>query len=333
MLESPLVYACWNLDDSVLFQSSSGGMFSVIADKILLQNGVVFGVAYSDSMRVCHQYVETRNKLDRLRKSKYVQSDIGDSFRSAKKFLEDGRPVLFTGTPCQIAGLYTFVGKQKYDHLLTCDLICHGVPSPGVFERYITWRSKQFRSTITQCVMRSKKYGWDSFFMQLLFENNTSKAIPAAEDPFFRGFLTNMFLRRSCYQCRYTSPKRLGDFTLADFWGIGKKVPFPHDTKNGVSLLLVNTVTAEELLKEVRPSIFCEERTLEEAMAGNPVMYKSSAPNPKRDAFFSDYQKLPFEELVKKYLTPAKPKLTLRSFVKKFLPQRILNLGKKLLRR
>jgi len=315
---SPDVYACWSLDDEIRMQSSSGGLFSVIANEILERGGVVFGALFDETLKVRHDFAESEEKLSRFRTSKYVQSEIGDSYQKVKFFLGQNRVVLFTGTPCQIAGLYSYLGNLRdHPNLTTCDLICHGVPSPKVFDSYLQWLKKKLKISITDLRMRDKSHAWrPSHSIRIILSDATDLLILSHKDPFLFGFAKDMFTRPSCHICCFAKEYRYGDFTLADFWDIGKTVPFAYDTKRGVSLLLVNSDKGHVFFDTIKHHIFYEKRTMEEARQGNPMLYRPSYPHPKRERFFRDYHQYPFELVVKKYL---RPKLNVTGKIKKLL--------------
>jgi coenzyme F420-reducing hydrogenase beta subunit len=211
---------------------------------------------------------------------------------------------LFTGTPCQIAGLYAFLEGDIYENLITCDLICHGVPSPGVFRKYIDYVENREHAKIISIEMRTKKNGWNSVFdMRFVFDNLKEVEINNAfNDVYMNGFLFNLYLRKSCYNCKYAKTPRESDITLADFWGIGKESPYNHPTKQGVSLVLVNSNKGKNLFELCKDDLFFEKRTLEEAKKGNAMLVQRQYINPYREHFFIDYQKKSFEHLIPIYL-------------------------------
>ena len=221
------VYSGWSSNETVRISSSSGGAFTEIARPILEQGGVVFGCGLDENLQAYHTYVESMDELaDKLRGSKYVQSRIGNSYSQAKDFLKQGRKVLFSGTPCQIAGLKNYL-RRDYDNLITVDLICHGVPSPMLFEDYKNFMQERENMKLTDVSFRCKKSSWIFYNMTLKghVEKSSAPKIYIGryyEDPYIRGFLSDIFLRPSCHQCHFTSTKRCSDFTIADWWGYSK---------------------------------------------------------------------------------------------------------------
>lgn len=314
--KSPVVYAAWSKDEELLNKSSSGGIFGVLAMYIIQNKGVVFGAVYNEDLSVSHVKAESLKELDKMHGSKYVQSNIGESFKHVKEYLEGNRYVLFTGTPCQIAGLYGFLGGDKFDNLITCDLVCHGVPSPGVFRSYINYLETKKSAKVTGIEMRSKKNGWmQGSGINLTFNKDKKIRIyPPTKDPYINGFMYSTFLRKSCYDCKFAETPRESDITIGDFWGIGDDTPFNHPIKQGVSLILINSEKGQWLFKQCNVNIRSEMRTLDEAKKGNSMLSQHQYINPYREQFFADYQTKSFKELILIYL---KRRQNCKNFLKK----------------
>ncbi|BES66458.1 Coenzyme F420 hydrogenase/dehydrogenase, beta subunit C-terminal domain [Gottschalkiaceae bacterium SANA] len=308
MVESnPKSYACLNNDEDVRLDSSSGGMFTLIAEKIIDLGGVVFGAGFNDEFEVKHSYVEAKERLWQLRGSKYVQSKIGDSYQQAKKFLDSKRGVLFTGTPCQIAGLQSYLGKS-YSNLITIDIICHGVPSPEIWRKYVEFRESRAESRVKRIDFRQKDEGWKRYSVLFLFKNNTEYRQNLHKDLYMRAFLKDVCLRPSCYDCKFKGLNRQSDITLADFWGIQNMLPEMDDDK-GTSLIFVNSESGQSVFNEIKDGMIYKEVDLEEAVKYNSAAIKSSQYNAKRDMFMAEKDNLSFDRLVKKNCTD---KLTIR---------------------
>ena len=210
-------YAVINKDDEVRAQSSSGGVFFPLAKWVIEQGGVVFGARWNDKWEVVHDYAEDLDGVKAFMRSKYVQSVVGDTLRQAKQFLDADRWVLYSGTPCQLGGLRAYLGKE-YEKLIQVDLICHGVPSPGVWRGYL--KDYFGKEEILEINFRDKREGWINF--QTVIKTTTCEVCQKQmENPYFRGFLTNVYLRNSCYNCRFRQNHRASDITLADYWGGG----------------------------------------------------------------------------------------------------------------
>ena len=313
---APVAYAAYNIDEKTRLESSSGGIFSLLAQKILSDGGVVFGASFNDRFEVEHIAVDPVDDLYKLRGSKYVQSRIGDSYQQAKRFLENGRTVLFTGTPCQIGGLKSFLGKE-YDRLYTQDIICHGVPSPMVWQRYVKFREKKAASSTRRTFSRHKKYGWKMFSVQFEFTNCTEYIQAHSVDLYMTSFLRNWSLRPSCYDCHFKSLQRQADITLADFWGIQNVAPEMDDDK-GTSLVLIHSEKGERLWDSVAEQMVFRSVSVEQAIQYNSSAVQSVAEPPNRAAFLKAIRKRDFEKTVQKYTRQKK------RFTFKKIPQRVL---------
>ena len=301
-------YSGWSSSETVRLSSSSGGAFTEIARPVIEAGGVVFGCGLDDKLQAVHMYVEDMKSLaEKLSGSKYVQSRIGNTYQQAKVFLKSGRKVLFSGTPCQIAGLRNFLRKD-YDNLITVDLICHGVPSPLIFEDYKRYMEQTKGFKITDVKFRCKKSSWIFFNMTLtghVEKNTKEKSYYGAyyEDPYIRGFLRDNFLRPSCYQCKFTKTERASDFTIADWWGYKKRSKDDNGFRyKGVSLILVNTEKARKMFRSLNLDV--RERTMEEAKNTNPSLARSYSIPRQREQFWEDHRTMCFSELVKKYMYP-----------------------------
>lgn len=297
--------ACWTKVTSDRKKSSSGGAFSVLARKVLSQNGVVFGATMSKDLKVHHIGIEKAEDLPRLQGSKYVQSYLGDTYAQVRNYLKDGRLVLFTGTPCQVGGLLTFL-RKKYENLITCDMVCHGVPSQRAFDAFCerthlsgTCEGISFRFTegwgfqLAREYVLTKAGGYD-------FAKVKRKPVSPSKAWYMRAFNKSLLFNEACYTCPYAQVGRVSDFTMADYWGLGVKAPFNHPTYQGISMLLVNTPKAVELLNELA-DLFYEERDLQEAIVGNYNLTHSSVRPDNRDAFIAELFDMKNKDLVKKY--------------------------------
>lgn len=298
----PQAFAAWNINDGVRIASSSGGIFTIIAEWIISNEGVVFGAGYDENFNVVHMEITTPKDLAQLRGSKYVQSDIGESYKKAKFHLENNKIVLFTGTPCQIAGLHNYLDKD-YPNLYTCDLVCHGVPSPKVFGKYKKFLEDKYNSKIQSISFRDKKYGWKTYSLSIKFSNGNEYKKNVKEDPFLLGFLKNYYLRPSCYTCPYSKIPRSADITLGDYWGIGGKYP-DLDDNMGVSLLLINSEKGIFLLESFKEKLEIYEGDLEHAIKHNPCIVKPVNKPKERDKFFDDFNSKEFSYVIKKYMSP-----------------------------
>ncbi|NCB44901.1 MAG: 4Fe-4S dicluster domain-containing protein [Clostridia bacterium] len=300
-LPEPLVYAGWNLDEEVRRQSSSGGVFTVLAEHILKQGGIVVGASFvQNCTKVEHVVVDSLEELPRLRKSKYVQSSIPLAvYHTIKKRLLSGNKVLFTGTPCQVAALRNFFSK-KDENLYTCDLICFGIPSPGWYRRYVEKLCQREKENLVAINMRSKHDGWKKYGVCEEYETKT-KFFNLHQSIWSHSFLKKCTHRYSCFECKYARLEREGDITLGDFWGVKDKYPQYDEDDKGTSLLLVNSTKGETLLNECSKNLFLGKADLEHALIRNQKLLKSSPVPDERKSFLYDSTNLSLEELKKKY--------------------------------
>jgi hypothetical protein len=297
--KSPLnVYAAKSLDLQLKIESSSGGIFSLISEYILKRQGVVFGAKFDSEWNVVHDYTETIEGLAAFRKSKYVQSNLGDSFLKVKSFLSSGRLVLFSGTPCQIAGLKRFLNKH-YENLLLIDVVCHGVPSPKIWKMYLNDLIKKEnvrrneRYTIFDIVdidFRNKKKGWKNFCFELsLMHQNGIRCIlePHYLNVFMKGFFRDIYIRPSCTKCVFKSGRSGSDITLGDFWGISLKNP-TFDDDWGVSLALVNTSSGKKYFESLEVEKIEVDYSF--ALETHKSLYSSVSAHKNKTIFFNKLQ-------------------------------------------
>lgn len=298
------VYAAINPDEVVRMQSSSGGIFTMLAESVIEEGGIVFGARFDEKWEVMHDYTETKEGLAAFRGSKYVQSRIGNSYQQAKQFLQAGRKVLFSGTPCQVAGLKHFLRKE-YDNLWTIDVVCHGVPSPLVWRRYLNdfilclegaagkntvLSSLKGNPVLTGLNFRDKQTGWKKYGFVALgmsadkADQNSVSSLNSQDimlrhetldkNLFMQVFLKNLCLRPSCADCPAKSGKSGSDITIADFWGINRYLPDLDDDR-GTSLVLINTDRGMAYFEQVQRNVKYTETAYEQALAGNPSIEHS----------------------------------------------------------
>ena len=277
-------YAAINKDDEVRAQSSSGGVFFPLAQWVINQGGVVFGARWNDKWEVVHDYAEDIEGVKAFMRSKYVQSVVGDTLKQAKAFLEAGRWVLYSGTPCQIGGLKAYLGKE-YDKLVTVDLICHGVPSPGVWRSYL--KDYVGNDQILSINFRDKSEGWLGFqFFTTTTTTTTTRRDKQMENPYFRGFLLNVYLRNSCYDCRFRQYHRASDITIADYWGVNEVCPEMHDDK-GTSIVFAHSEIGSKILREISTGMRIIEQEKSIAIMRNQGMeYNESKPKSREFYLF-----------------------------------------------
>lgn len=312
------VLAAQNQNEKIRLESSSGGIFTSLAEQIIADGGIVFGACFNKTWEVEHCWTDNYDGLKKFRGSKYVQSHIGKSFKEAKSFLKDGREVLFSGTPCQIAGLKQYLRKD-YDNLYTIDFICHGVPSPMVWRKYLQEEiARQCeKNTVSHSAIstkdalikgichRDKSNGWKkySFALQLSVptgngENSVSLCINANENPFLKGFLCDLYLRPSCHHCAFRCGRSGSDLTIADLWGCQEVYPQMNDNKGTSAIYMYNERMPKSLSWNVAEIPF------ENAISHNPSWLKSTLRRQNRDLFFKTLQSnpdIPIIPLILKY--------------------------------
>ncbi|GMB01661.1 Coenzyme F420 hydrogenase/dehydrogenase, beta subunit C-terminal domain [Pelosinus sp. IPA-1] len=294
----PTAYACQIEDDQIRQQSSSGGVFTIVAASVLANHGVVFGAGFDREFNVLHSSVDSIDDLSNFRGSKYVQSCIGNTYEQAKNFLNQGRQVLFSGTPCQIAGFKSYLGKE-YEGVVCVDIICHGVPSPLVWEQYRN--NLKNNNELMSISFRDKAFGWKRFSLKITYKNDEEYIKDLKSDAFMQGFLKNVYLRPSCYNCSFKTLARQSDITLADFWGIENILPSFDDDK-GTSLILVNSNKGKEIFLAAAKQMKYEKIDIDHAIRYNSAAIKSVDYNPKRDKFFRELpESTDISQLIGKY--------------------------------
>lgn len=299
---TPRAYACRNLNEKIRLQSSSGGVFTLLAERVIADNGVVFGARFTEDFSVIHDWVDTAEELAGFRGSKYVQSKIGTAYRDCQNILREERTVLFTGTPCQIGGLKTFLGKE-YNNLICVDFICHGVPSPALWKKYVTEQETQAASQVVRTAFRRKDCGWKRFSLAFTFENASEYRATLDKDPYMLLFLRNVCLRPSCYECSFKTLNRASDITLADFWGIQNVMP-DMDDDTGTSLVLVHSDVGMKLIAALS-GLEAREVPAVDSVQSNQSMISSVERPVKRDTFFIDMDSMDFKKLLQKYTTDS----------------------------
>ncbi len=319
----PAAFAAWNRAEDVRKDSTSGGVFSLLAEYVLECGGVVFGAAMDGHQHLRHTACFRKEDLWRMRGAKYVQSDLGDCYLEVKHWLES-RLVLFSGTPCQVDGLYRYLGSRP-ENLVTCDLVCHGVPSPGVWEDMVRSIERRKGKTVQAVRFRNKVTGWKDSHFTVVYSDGSVDSAPLFATEYGHAFGRALFLRPSCYRCAYTSAARVGDFTLGDFWGL-RSDELPEQQEKGVSLLLVNTAHGSHLFDQL--PMAKEKFPLERAIAGNPRLASPITQPADRPAFFAAYALEPFDQVRKRFF--ALRPLPVRAAAKLLSPEVKEKLRKKI---
>ena len=313
------VYAFRDKNNEQIMRSASGGVGALAAQSIIEKSGAVYGVAYDELFNVKHIRIDNVDNLPMIQSSKYVQSDTNDSYSQALKDLKDGRIVLYTGTPCQIAGLYAFLGGD-HQNLYTIDLICHGVPSPKFFKKYLEYQNKQTTGRVIYFNFRSKdKRGWGTQY--LLKTKTKTKTKTLSLDRYGKHFMAGDCYRECCYQCTYANIHHVGDLTIGDFWGIGKSHPEFYSEK-GVSSVFINTEKGQELFDEIKDNAWVIDATLEEAMVKQGNLVHPTKRPVERDTFYKNLDRDDF-------IDNLKVGLQLKNRIKSILPRDMVRFMKR----
>ncbi|MCD7903556.1 MAG: Coenzyme F420 hydrogenase/dehydrogenase, beta subunit C-terminal domain [Oscillospiraceae bacterium] len=316
------VYACYNRNDDIRSKSSSGGIYYLLAREVLCNGGVVFAACY-DGLDVTHKRIDDENALLDSLGSKYMPSELADTFTAVKNELINGRTVLFTGIPCQCGGLLSYMKNCNTDctNLITVDVICHGVPSKKAWNSYCDSLSATGFNMLS-VNMRDKSSGWKSYSWRLTDTKGTSRTQRNADNPYMKGFISDIYLHPSCSNCRFKGIERNTDITLGDYWEVNKVQPDVDDDK-GTSLVIVHSAAGQELFDAVSESVVRTSALVEEAVKHNPSVVTSSVVSDKRTDFFrrlaegEDFCDI-VEELTKKPVS-VQMKRKAKSMIKKIV--------------
>ena len=298
-VEADKVYAAWSRDEAVRCGSSSGGVFYELARKVISEGGVVCG-AVREGSRVFHRCADSLSGIEAMRGSKYVQSRIGESYREVASHLKAGRQVLFSGTPCQVAGLRASLGPKDHPGLLTIDLVCHGVPSSSLFASYLEQLQKKYGPQAAESFLFRRTDKWSH---QPEIRTGGKRRLLSGRDASFMGlYLEGFLFRESCYHCPFARRERVGDLTLGDFWGIGDKVPFEADPSRGCSLVMVGSETGARWLELTGDRLFLRERTLEETLSLNTNLSAPAVRPPQRGDIYGQIARRGFARVYRPVL-------------------------------
>ena len=314
------VFAAVNKNMRVRWNSTSGGAYTALAEAMLEQGGYVSGAIYNDGFTGVHNYISNNPEdLEKLRSSKYLQSNAEGIFREIKDLLVKGEKVLACGTPCQMTALRSFLRKD-YDNLIIIDFICRGVNSPKVYRAYLDSLEKKFGSRVVYVKAKNKELGWRNLTRKVTFENGKSYYGIHMQDDFRRGYHTNVYCRPSCYDCQFKDFPRISDITIADYWGI-EKVDKNLDMNIGTSMILLNSNKGIAFFESVKEKLEYRETSFESILGGNIALKKSIEPAKiDRNAFFKDLDENDFDYVTQKYFPlkkSTKRQITLRFIVDK----------------
>ncbi len=292
-----MCYAAYNNDIEIRKNSSSGGVFYSLAKEILDQSGIVIGATFDNQLHLVHKVIYDYKEISLLMGSKYIQSDLNDIFKYIQSVIED-KMVLFVGTPCQVAGLRAFL-KKDYEKLICIDLICHGVPSPKLFSKYINEIAKRNNAKVINYNFRDKCSGWENYSNTVSFENDKFTQLHK-NNAFMKLFLSDSALRESCYNCKFKLENKYSDITLGDFWGVSK-IHYDMYNSQGVSAVILNTEKGVEIFEKIKKEFKFKQCCLDDIVSCNPALKTSMIRPKKRDEFFFDMENFSIDELVKKY--------------------------------
>ena len=294
--EKPSIYAAWSKDNFTRLDSTSGGIFSELARVIYEKKGYVCGAIFNNENLVEHKLSNNIKDLDNIRSSKYLQSDIDDIFKKIKEKLIDNKLVLMCGSPCQIAGLYNFLGKD-YENLYTCDFICRGMNSPKIFKGYIKSLENKYKSKVKKIKFKNKIHGWHNFSTRIDFENGKTYIGGRYVDSYMVGYLKyNAFMRPACYDCKFKGLPKKSDITLADFWGIENIAP-EMDENKGTSMILINSEKGKELFNKISQKIIFKEIKSDKIFNENICNISSPKITSSRKKVFENIDKMTYDEL------------------------------------
>lgn len=303
-LPKSICYAAEHKNMEVVFDSTSGGLFSALADIMYKKGGYVGGAVFNEDFSVSHFISNDKKDLPRLRSSKYLQSNLEGFYKQVKDLLKAGEFVLVCGSPCQMAALRSYL-KIEYDNLIIADFVCRGINSPKVWKKYLDSFEERYGSKVVYCKAKSKEYGWRNLTQKVILANGDTYYETKDQNNFSKGYLqTNAYCRPSCYDCKFKGYPRISDITLADFWGI-EKVNKEMDKNLGTSLVMINSKKGAEYFEQVKSRILYQSVTLEEAEAGNGCL-NASLPASKvdRNKFFADLDTMSFTQIAEKYIKP-----------------------------
>jgi len=313
--EPHFAFGGYHKDPEIRQTSTSGGAFSAIVDGWCDENYIIFG-AVANGLNVSHKYVSDKSKIGIFRKSKYSQSNIGNSYAKVKTFLKEGKKVLFSGTPCQIAGLKSFLENINQDRLLTIEVICEGVPSPHFIRKYDTYMQKKYGSKIKELDYRNKdKRKWDFEVMSTRLQNGRCFKLDRWFNPFWSIWLAHLMSRPCCYECSYATLPRVADISLGDLWGVHLYCPELYGKNGGASLVLCNTKKGKSALAASRQYLLGHKLDLATAYKYQSPLRKSIDQNPQRKMFMNDLLILSYQELCKKWAKKPTIKLLWSKYI------------------
>lgn len=314
----PEAYAFVSKNGNIRF-SASGGFCDLVSRKIIMNDGVVYGVAFNDDFEAVYERVTNIEGLKKIQSSKYVFADTLDSYSKVKRDLNNNKYVLFIGTSCQVSGLITFLGRD-FDNLLTISLICHGVPSPKLFKGYLMYMEKKLKSKILKYDFRSKeKYGW-GLYEKITCKNKSYYSI-SSFTPYGYDFLNGYNYRENCYECKYCNINRIGDISVGDFWGVNEKYPDIY-SKDGVSAILIMTEKGKKTLLSIEKEAIIKKISIDDVLMHQENLKHPTARNEIRDIYYKNFMNNP------NFFQCRRPKKPLKYYLSKICPKTIKKMVK-----
>lgn len=298
------IYAAWSLDPDIRYHSTSGGIFSELALRILEDGGYVCGAVYDARHMVCHRVTDREEDLEKLRQSKYVQSDMGRVYGEIAEILAQGKKLLFCGTPCQCAGVSRYCTEKGADTggLYLADFICRGSNSPKVYRKFLDEMESRYQAAVGRVWFKNKAYGWNRFSTRIEFADGGCYLEDRYHDVYIRGYIeANLFIRPSCASCGFKGFRRVSDLTLGDFWGV--QLTSRQDADGGTSMVMVHTEKGERLWERIAGRVYREEKSLEEVVPGNSCFYHPVEQGVHREAFMRDLDSMPVIDNIARFLS------------------------------
>lgn len=302
--DSPLIYAAWSLNKDIRYHSTSGGVFSELALEVLASGGYISGAVYDKKQRVKHIVTNEKSELERIRQSKYVQSDMGNIYREIGSLLEKRKTVLFCGSPCQCAGVVQYCREKQIssEKLYLIDFICRGANSPKVYRKFLNELEEKYQSEIKKVWFKNKAYGWNRFSTRIDFDNGEQYLQDRYHDAYIRGYIEeSLYIRPSCGCCRFKSLHRIADITLADFWGVHLEGQM-LESDGGTSMVMLHTQKGRALWSGIQNNVYQVKKEIDEVIAGNFCFENSVKHGVNRDNFMQDLDAIPVIENIERFL-------------------------------
>lgn len=304
----PIAYAVQNKNDSVLKSSTSGGFFTPLAEYVIANNGIVYGAAFDQEFNVVHKKCDKSNQyeLSAFRGSKYVQSELGNTFFEIKSYLKQDKLVCFSGTPCQVEGLKAYLGKE-YENLITVDFVCHGTPSPKLWNKYLDYQKNKYNSKIDSISFRNKTYGYHSGTMGISFKSGKTYFGSARVDYMLKSFFKEISSRPSCYKCHFKQLNHVCDMTIFDCWNVSKLVEGLKDEDKGYTNLFIHSLKGQEIFDEIKDCYANYRANCQSAvLLDGSMVLNSATPHAERNDYYKNIDNYELNEHIQKFIPISK---------------------------